>query len=139
MSPWLSALISILTPIIWAQEDKIGFIAKLSNIWTLIDSIGAILIVICLLFLYYMSAHHLGPFYVGPETHEPWHSTSVAPSAPAQPAQPAHMAHMTITSASVQQFITDNHLKLTPKDYLPTMKSQGFTCQGNNITYTCSK
>ena len=133
----LSTIISILWPYFWRSKDKLGFILNCITIYAWINHIGFVIIIVCLVILYFMSSNNLGPFHVGEYHWQPWQPTFVRP----EPAQPAPQpAHMTITSESVQHFITDNHLKLTPKDYLPPMTARGFTYHiYGNGSYTCSE
>ena len=137
LPPFLSAIVSILWPYFWRSKDKLGFILNCITIYAWINNIGFVVIIVGFGILYFMASNNLGPFHVGEYHWQPWQPTFVRP----EPVQPAlQPAHMTITSASVQQLITDNHLKLTPKDYLTTMTARAFTCHVyGNGSYTCSK
>src|SRR3974390_2561002 len=136
-SNFWNMIISILWPYFWRSNDKLRFILNAITIYSIINYVGFIVIIIGFCILYFMASNNLGPFHVGEYHWQPWQPTFVRPE-PVQP--PPQPAHKTITFASVQQFITDNHLKLTPEDYLPTMTARGFTCHVyGNGSYTCSK
>jgi hypothetical protein len=86
------------------------FILNAISIYSYVQMFVFVIMVPGFIILYFMAANNIGPFHVG----------------------------QTITSADVQKYITANHLHFTPKDYLPTMKARGFTCDIHpNGTYTC--
>jgi len=64
-SNFWNMIISILWPYFWRSNDKLRFILNAITIYSIINYVGFIVIIIGFCILYFMASNNLGPFYVG--------------------------------------------------------------------------
>ena len=64
-SNFWNMIISILWPYFWRSNDKLRFILNAITIYSIINYVGFVVMIIGFCILYFMASNNLGPFYVG--------------------------------------------------------------------------